>query len=319
LKKSRIFESQISNLSNFQNNTFALFRLKNPGATFISTKKIDMKNFISLLLIAFVIPASAQFKYSAWNIGPQIGKLKIENGMSHYEQTGFGQYALTDSATSVYSITNIRFNVEAVRTNFFVKGGVSLPIVKHTEHDSVNVTGKHFEGTIKFGYGFDIKDKVGFQFGVNFGLYSITQTADNQTGNPTKFDYFVPSAGSTPMAGEKLFGEMGVWEGGLLISNVIAFSDNFGLQTIYSHNNLKSKRKTIDGRNDQLEFNIYYYNLDWHNVGFSLNIMQNWMHFKGYNPADPANSNSFPRIYPPTKISMTTVCIGINFPIVFGD
>lgn len=273
-----------------------------------------MRNFLFLFLFAIAIPASAQFRYAAWNVGPQLGSFKITNGMSRYDSNGNGQPFMADSANPKYGVTNIRFNIEAVELNHFVKAKVSLPIVKHAEHDSGVVIGKQLEGTMQFGFGFKIKDRVGFQFGLNFGILNISQSTNS---NPTKFDYFVPSAGATPLTGQKIFGEMGAWEGGLLVSNIIAFSDNLGLQTMYSHNNLKNKRKTINGRNDQLEFTLLYGNPDWHNLGFSISVVENWMHFNGYDPNAPANANSFARIYPPTKVRMATIYIGINFPIVF--
>ncbi len=161
---------------------------------------------------------------------------------------------------------------------------------------------------------------MGFQFGLNGGLLSVKQNSNPglNTG-PTKFDYFVPSAGSTPLDGQHMFGNMAVWQGGVVISNFICFTDNLGLLTVFSHNNLVNKKVTINGRNDQLEFSLYYSNTEKHNIGFSINVTQNWMHFKGYTPADATAAGNFARIYPATKVSMTTIYLGVNIPIVFGD
>lgn len=83
-----------------------------------------MKKYIFLFLLIVSIPAFAQFKYSAWNIGPQIGSFKITNGLARYAFNGPNptDVYLADSADCKYAVTNLRFNVEGVRDNFFVKG-----------------------------------------------------------------------------------------------------------------------------------------------------------------------------------------------------
>jgi hypothetical protein len=277
-----------------------------------------MKKVSFFLLMAFSMPAIAQFKYSAWNVGPEIGNFKITNGFSRYAQNGpnANDVFLADSANSHYSITNARVDIEDVRTNFFVKVGASFPLGKHPEKDSAEILGKHFEVNFKVGGGFVIKERVGFQFGFNFGSFGVRQI-DNAAN--TKFDYFVPSAGTTPLDGQHMFGTVAAFRGGFLVSNIIAFTDNLALQTTYSHNNIVHKRQTVNGRNDELTFTLFYANEDSHNIGFSVNVIQEWMHFKGYTPEDATRDSGFARIYPPTKVSMFTIYFGINIPIVFDE
>jgi hypothetical protein len=283
-------------------------------------KMKPMKKVFFVLMLIVVVPASAQFSYKAWNVGIQTGSLKIQNGMSRYAVNNpNGQVGMVDSANSAFHITNVRFNIDAINSHVYVKGGVTLPVTKPVERDTETVVGKHMEVDMKFAYGFTIKEKVSFQFGLNLGIFNITQEENLKIARPfSRVDYFVPSAGSSGAVGQKYFGGMAAWQAGFLVNNLIMFSDQLALRTTYSHNNLRNKRKTIDGRNDQLEFGLHYSNENWHNFGFSVNFVQNWMHFKGYEEG-PKDANSTGREYPATKARMTTVYIGLNFPIVFGD
>src|SRR3954469_21636696 len=104
-----------------------------------------MKKLIFFLAIGFSIPSIAQFNYSAWNVGPELGSFQIKNGMARYDSNGPNStdVYLADSVVSHYSVTNLRLNIEDVRNNLFVKAGASFPLGKHPEHDSVGVLGRH--------------------------------------------------------------------------------------------------------------------------------------------------------------------------------
>ncbi|CAN5883217.1 hypothetical protein BH11BAC7_BH11BAC7_16810 [soil metagenome] len=278
-----------------------------------------MKKSLFFFATVLTIPALAQFHYSGWNLGPQVGKLKIQNSMTRYATDFNNKVYVADSANSEFGLINLRFNIEVLHTNYYIKTGLSLPVAKRHDPDSVTVLGKHMEIDIKFGYGFQVKEKVGFQFGMNMGVFNITQSRNLKLPGTERIDYFEPSALSSSSTGQKYFGGMAAWQVGLMVTNVIAFSDQLALRTSYSHNNLKNKKKTIDGRNDQLEFGLYFSDTDRHNLGFHISFVQNWMHFKDFNPNEPRYSYSSGRQYPATKATMTTFYIGVNIPIVFAD
>jgi hypothetical protein len=271
-----------------------------------------------LLLSSVLLPATvfAQFQYQDWNIGIGRSSMTIENGMSRTAVNQNGVPVLTDSLDSHYKgMTNVNIHVEGLNTKFYVGGNFSIPINKVQERDSATVVGGHAEYTMKFSYGFSIKERVGIQFGLNMGIVNVHQTRNLKISGEEKWDYFIPS-GQTP-GGNQYFGEMAAWEIGLLLNTVVGITDNLGLRMAYSHNNVSLKKKTIGGRNDQFEFAVYYANPEMHNLGFSLGMQYSKMHF---NPSTYENTpgGGFPRVYPATRVTMSMFYIGINLPIVFG-
>lgn len=275
-----------------------------------------MKKTISLLCIFVSVSATAQFSYKAWNIGISRSSLTIVNGMSRTELDQYQNPYLTDSIDSHYKgMYDARIQIEGLNPNFFVAAKADLPLGKVEERDSATVVANHSELSMKFAYGFDIKDVVGIQFGLNMGLRNINQGRNLKIDGTEKWDYFIPSGG-TP-GGNQYFGGMGAWNIGLLVNTVVGITDNMGLRLTYSHNNLKNKKKTISGRNDEFEFVFYYSNPDLHNLGFTIGFQQSNMRFKG-STLDTTPEGSFPRVYPSTKVKMTIFNIGVNIPIVFN-
>jgi hypothetical protein len=258
----------------------------------------------------------AQFSYKAWNVGINRSSMTIKNGMSRTQLDQYQNPYLTDSIDAVYKgMYNATFQIEALTPNVFVAAKLDLPIRKVQERDSASVIGKHMELTMKFAYGFDIKDVVGIQFGLNMGIMNVTQSRNLEMESATKWDYFVPSGG-TP-GGDQYFGGMAAWEIGLIVNTVVAINDKMGVRLAFSHNNLSNKKKTISGRNEQFEFAFYYADPERHNLGFTFGIQHNSMRFKG-STLDATRGGGFPRLYPAAKVLMTSFYLGVNIPIVFN-